>query len=195
MSDEVWKPLPEFEDCYEVSDAGRVRSLDHVSVHTRGEQRIARKVKGRVLKPGIASNGYPTVNIHGRHTRGNKCVHVLVLRTFLGPPPENHICLHKTPDRLNCRLDNLYYGTYKQNMEDCVRDNGFDSQHYKERYAKNIDSHRNGNKKVRHLTPDDVKDIRAMLAAGKSNNSIAKLYGADASAIRAIKVGRTYKDF
>ncbi|MEM7110377.1 MAG: NUMOD4 domain-containing protein [Bacteroidota bacterium] len=47
LPDENWKPVPYYEGYYEVSDLGRVRSLDRVIPHPRLNTQF---VKGRVLK-------------------------------------------------------------------------------------------------------------------------------------------------
>ena len=58
----------------------------------------------RLLKPGVASNGYLTVSL----SRGNGCetrtVHSLVLEAFVGPPPAGQLCRHKDGSYTNCRL-------------------------------------------------------------------------------------------
>lgn len=47
LENETWKPIPDYEGYYEISDLGRVRSLDRVIPHPRLKTQF---VKGRVLK-------------------------------------------------------------------------------------------------------------------------------------------------
>jgi hypothetical protein len=56
-----------FEDYYEVSDAGQVRSLDRVVLHGKGGGE--RRLKGRMLKQNPDIWGYPLVNVYmdGEH--------------------------------------------------------------------------------------------------------------------------------
>ena len=97
---------------YEVSSDGQVRSVERAVVHKDGR---VRRFKGKLLSPGIASNGYPTVAI-GKHN--SRTVHSLVAEAFIGPCPEGMEVLHADDDRTNPRLENLSYGTRSRNLRD-----------------------------------------------------------------------------
>lgn len=75
---EVWKPCPGYEG-YEVSDLGRVRSVDR-HLLCAGRQRFHR---GRVLSGQADARGYVTV-ILGRNSR-RELVHRLVAKAFVVP--------------------------------------------------------------------------------------------------------------
>jgi hypothetical protein len=87
---------------YMVSDFGRVYS--HRSQ--------------KYLRPGIASNGYPTVRLNGKKTR---TVHSLVIEAFIGPRPDKMEVRHKDGNRRNFVLNNLCYGTPSENQADAYR--------------------------------------------------------------------------
>lgn len=112
---EIWLPVPS-NPVYEVSDRGRVRSTD--TVVWGGERAGWCRRKGRILKPGIASNGYPTI-VLGRKI-GTRTVHSLVAEAFLGPPPPGMEVRHKDGCRTNPRLENLEYGTRLDNINDAM---------------------------------------------------------------------------
>lgn len=112
---EVWKPVVGFEGLYEVSDQGRVRSLDRYVEVGRGRRFSA----GRVLIPCLAG-GYPRVDLCSDR-RYPRNVHVLVARAFLGPTPPGHGALHFDGDKTNNRLANLRYGTQGENAADAAR--------------------------------------------------------------------------
>jgi hypothetical protein len=115
---ELWKPVVGHPD-YEVSSLGRVRSLSRewTQANRYGGEHTHRKL-GRVLRPGIASNGYPTVVLG----RGNsRTVHSLVTEAFLGPTPAGQEVRHQDGNRTNPRLDNLCYGTRSDNVRDAIR--------------------------------------------------------------------------
>lgn len=113
---EVWKPIPGF-DGYEASDLGRVRSIDRLVSHRKsiGSTKV---LKGRVLKPQPNRSGFH-VNpcVDGKQKQVS--VHVLVMRTFRGPPPAPglDVC-HNDDDPSNNRLDNLRYDTRRGNLAD-----------------------------------------------------------------------------
>lgn len=112
---EIWQIVPSAPN-YMASTLGRVRSVDH---WVWGGPRIGYYVKaGRILKPGIASNDYPTVALGRGNTR---TVHSLVAEAHLGRCPEGMEIRHKDGNRKNPCLDNLEFGTRGDNMRDASR--------------------------------------------------------------------------
>jgi len=127
---EEWRKVVGFEDSYEVSNLGRVRSLPRVwfqspqKKHNGDEGRkYAYSKKGQLLKPGIASTGYPSV-VLGRKA-GTKNVHQLVAEAFIGPCPEGMEVRHKDGGRTNSNADNLHYGSRLENINDSKINGGF----------------------------------------------------------------------
>jgi len=114
---ERWLPVVGYERLYEVSDLGRIRSLDRV---TRTNQfRV-----GKVLACSIdrASTGYR----YARLSKDGVCVkvniHVLVLTAFVGPRPSpRHEACHDDGDRTNAALSNLRWDTPEANHADRIR--------------------------------------------------------------------------
>lgn len=113
MDAEQWKDVVGFEGKYQVSDLGRVRSLDRlVPAGPGGHGR--RLVKGRVLRPAPQDSGHLTVVLG----RGNtKSVHTLVMRAFRGMPAPGLEVLHSNHQPADNRLANLEYGTRSQNLK------------------------------------------------------------------------------
>ena len=109
---ELWSKIPG-ED-YEASSLGRIRSVDRWK---RGGNGL-RFYKGKVLKASIDTGGYLTVTLGNCDQRR---VHCLVMLAFVGPPPKGMEVCHRDGVRPNVTLDNLYYGTRKQNIEDARR--------------------------------------------------------------------------
>lgn len=107
---EIWKPVTDFEDAYEVSNHGRVRSL------TR------RFCIGRVLVSRKNPAGYPynVLSDARKKLRTTRCVHRMVLEAFVGIAPEGHECRHIDGSRDNNRLENICWGTKSENMMDKV---------------------------------------------------------------------------
>ncbi len=116
---EEWRGIVGFKGRYEVSSLGRVRSLTHFlnQKDKGGNFRLFRR-PGKLLKPGIASNGYPTVAIGKGNTR---TCHSLVAEAFIGPCPSGKEVRHKDGCRLNPRATNLEYGTRTENIYDAIR--------------------------------------------------------------------------
>jgi predicted DNA-binding protein (UPF0251 family) len=114
---ETWKAVKGYEGLYEVSDLGRVRSVDRVVVHPASRRcaPFARKLKGRILRLETRPTG------HLRVMLGNKArhlwVHHLVADAFgiLGDGP---IIRHLDGNPKNNRPNNLRRGTHKENSTD-----------------------------------------------------------------------------
>jgi hypothetical protein len=116
---EIWKDIPGYERCYQVSNEGRVRSLDRaITQMSRWGALYTKFVDGVDLRPGRMPAGHMSVSL-GRNN--SQCVHKLVLLAFVGPAPEGQECLHKNGDSSDNRLENLRWGTRSDNIRDAVR--------------------------------------------------------------------------
>ena len=116
---EIWKDVPGYEGQYQVSDQGRVRSLDRtISQMSRCGTLYLKDIKGVVLRPGRMPAGHMSVSL-GRNN--SQCVHKLVLLAFVGPAPDGHECLHGNGDPSDNRLENLRWGTRGDNIRDAIR--------------------------------------------------------------------------
>jgi hypothetical protein len=115
---ERWLAAPGYVGSYEVSDQGRVRSIDRTIVCKNG---VVKPIKGRVLSPGVRG-GYAQVNL-ARDAKDHKMhdIHWLVLAAFVGPRPEGQWVRHLNDNPIDNWLDNLEYGTPAQNAEDRIR--------------------------------------------------------------------------
>lgn len=87
MTKEIWKDIPGYEGLYQVSNLGNIKSLDRYKI-------IKAKIKGRILKPGINSQGYYQValNKNGRtkHVRINRIVAQVFIKNEKNKKEVNH---------------------------------------------------------------------------------------------------------
>ena len=71
------------------------------------------------------NHGYPHVRLWLKGKKRMFKVHRLVALAYI-PNPENKPCVcHKDNDRTNNLVENLYWGTYKENTQQCIRDGRF----------------------------------------------------------------------
>lgn len=112
MTDVIWKPAAGYEDSYEVSTAGDVRSIDKL-VHNSSTEYIR---KGRMLAQRMANSGYLQVNLWNNNKRKVCYVHRLVAETFIPNPQEFPQVNHKDEERTNNNVYNLEWCTRKYNM-------------------------------------------------------------------------------
>lgn len=116
---EIWQSIPDFEDKYEVSSFGQIKSLARTAGAGFGS---VRRVPERILKRSFDKDGYPIVALGcGIGKPKTFKVHRLVLLAFVGPLPDGQQSLHDDGNPENCRLDNLSYGTGVKNWEDRKR--------------------------------------------------------------------------
>lgn len=115
---ERWVPVAGYEGFYEVSDLGRVRSVQR-RVRS-GKFYVTRSAMIRSLaatrwRMQLCMSRDGVAKTHG--------VHVLVMNSFIGPTPEGMEICHNDGDFRNNRLDNLRYDTHQANMMDSVEHN------------------------------------------------------------------------
>ena len=180
MKPEIWLPIENFEGWYLASTYGQIQSLDrYIDYIVRGKP-ARRFSKGRILKPGIASNGYPTVNLCKENIQ-NYCIHILIAKTFIPNPdnlPEvNHIDLNKQ----NNHIDNLEWITSSGN-----RQHAYDTGAQKPIKSKDVWTAK--------LKEEDIPNILLLLEQGVFQRIIAKQYNVSREAIRDIKLNKHWKE-
>ena len=122
MMAENWKPVPGFEDTYEVSDVGNVRSIDRVrSVISPNGVVFQRFHPGKALAIQVSVHGYRTIMLW-KDKRGHRFnVSNLVVKAFVGPRPAGCEVCHNNGCKTDDRLENLRYDTHAANQNDRLR--------------------------------------------------------------------------
>lgn len=112
---EKWRSIEGYEGYYEVSNLGRVRSLER----TLADGRIR---KGKVLHGSRKTDtGRLKVSLSRDGRVATAMIHRLVAMAFLGVPPDGRgLVLHSDGDHLNNRSSNLRWGTYADNVQDSL---------------------------------------------------------------------------
>lgn len=118
---EEWKPIPGYEGLYEVSNRGQVRSLDQVLNRKHGTV----KWPGRVLKPQRGSKGHYGVNLCRQGSSKTHYIHKLVAQAYIPNTEGFPLVRHLDDVKENNRVENLAWGTHKDNALDAIR-NGRD---------------------------------------------------------------------
>jgi hypothetical protein len=116
---ETWLPVPGYESLYEVSDHGRVRSMDRLQ--RRGPAPGMCYRRGRILKPMRSTVGRLKVGLYSGGARRMFLIHRLVLEAFVGPCPDGMEACHYDDDPDNNHLSNLRWDTRLANRADLVR--------------------------------------------------------------------------
>lgn len=113
--DEIWKPVVGYEGLYEVSNLGRVRSVDrYVSFGRWGDNGQTRFRKSHLLSPKI-DEGYYRVALSKDGVKKLFKVHRLVAQAFIPNPDNLPVVNHKDEDKSNNIVTNLEWCTIQYN--------------------------------------------------------------------------------
>jgi hypothetical protein len=112
MSEE-WRSVPGYEGKYEISNAGRIKSLSRVIIRSNGRKHTTSQ---KILKfeNRAAHNGI-TVMLSDRQNSLSKCFRLarLVYAVFVADVPADMLVLHRNGDERDCNLTNLFLGDQK----------------------------------------------------------------------------------
>ena len=173
--DEVWKPIPSAPN-YEVSNLGRVRSLNRAVAYVHRGRTCTRVWPTKILKTTIRTVKSTPYELFAWREMGRKSktkgVHILVCGVFHGPKPFNGAhAAHFDGNSLNNRAENLRWATAKENAADDLR------------LGKKLRGEQCYNAK---LTDSDVREIRRLVASGETHRYVAALFGVSPSNISSI---------
>lgn len=116
---EIWKDIEGYEGLYQVSNIGRVRSLDRwkEQICSRNSKTtVLHLYKGKILAQPIEFWGYRRVNLSsGKNNCKKFATHRLVAKAFI-PNPNNYECVnHKDENKLNNCVENLEWCSFGYN--------------------------------------------------------------------------------
>lgn len=169
---ERWLPVVGFEGFYEVSDHGRLRSVDR---HMAGKDGTRRFLRGRLLNPTPQNGRAAQAKLRQAGRYHYRPVRWLVLQAFVGPRPSEHQGAHGDGDPSNNRLDNLRWATVSENQKDRVLHGT---------------SNRGEQCGAAKLTPADVVAVRE---SRKPDGDLATLLGVSPRTINDIRHHRTWR--
>lgn len=116
--EEIWKLLPNYENEYEVSSLGRVRSITR---KTLGRWNKLKTNNGRVLKSSQIKNGYLRVDLSKNGKSSHQLIHRLIALAFI-PNEQDKPCVnHKDRNRTNNEVLNLEWVSYSENTQHAIK--------------------------------------------------------------------------
>jgi len=116
---EIWKDVIDHQGFYQVSNLGRVKSLDREFTRKCGKKQ---KIKGQFIKPSKNQDGYSCFILQKVGKKISAKVHIEVCKSFLGYIPDliNSVVNHKDLDKSNNSLSNLEIVNSSQNRRHSI---------------------------------------------------------------------------
>lgn len=176
--EEIWKDIKGLEGYYQVSNYGRVRSLDSFCIMKNGRPR---RKKGKILKLGFSgAKGKQYLKVGFGTKMKPKTVHRIVAETFLYRKSKDMVVDHINRDRFDNRIENLEWVTV---LENCRRQR-----------------HTRGFERSKILTEKDVTYIKyeyhKLCESGNKRGALVKLskgFGVNKTTIFDMVNGKTWK--
>lgn len=191
FSNEIWVPVNGFEGLYEVSNCGRVKSLPKAIVRDKNHRWGTLKqntvtTKEKILKLYEQSCNNGKYKRHRVSLRKNGKTHymrvsTLVLTAFSREAKQGEVCRHMDGNPLNNHLDNLSWGTCKDNTDDCIR--------HGTKTAPPVTYGENHHKST--LTSSQVEEIQSLTLKRGQMAFYARKYGVSSATIKRISTNVT----
>lgn len=216
---EVWKDVPEWEECYEASSFGRIRSKDKIRHKMRMGKPYPAFYKGRIRAHKIQHQGYCITHFRDCERSSHPSVHRVVALTFIVNPENKPTVNHRDGNKQNNNVTNLEWATQSEQTQ-----HAFDTGLIKPRGApiyspefkrkvyeyfiqtgcsiKELTrvfdisektassiSKKDLDRKGLKLTDEEVEEIKILRASGNTLKSISEKFGCGISQIHRITRG------
>lgn len=177
---EKWKPISGYEEFYEVSTHGRVRSLDRIVEDSFQGSTRTRLFRGLLLRQHLAGpqRAYLTVSLSKGGHMTRVIVHRLVAQAFIPNPSNKPEVNHIDCDTMNNHVSNLEWATRRENIHHGMMHGRINQVGEAAPRAK--------------LTNRDVLEIKRRLAMGEYQHHIADAFDVTQTTISAINTGRVW---
>lgn len=114
---EIWKDIVGYEGLYQVSNCGRVKSLEKEVIHKRYG---TYKLKEKILKQYVEKLGYVRVGLYKNCKIKHFLLHRLIAEAFIPNPYNKPYIDHIDGNPKNNNIDNLRWCTHKENMNNPI---------------------------------------------------------------------------
>lgn len=168
---EIWRPIPGYEAVYEISNQGRVRSLDR----SHGK----RFFNGKTLKCRRGSGGYLYLGLSLSGAQWTVKVHRLVAAAFCEKREGCNVVNHLDGVKTNNYSSNLEWTTNSGNTQHAV--------------CTGLMKHPVGQESsTAKINNSQLFEIRKLLLDGTQHATIAATYGVSVATITGIKSGKRW---
>lgn len=109
---EIWKDIKGYENIYQVSNLGRIKTLDKYVNCLYGQKRL---IKEKIIKTFKNNNGYFITSLYVNSKSKKFLVHRLVAEAFIPNPDNKPQINHIDGNKENNCVDNLEWVTQSEN--------------------------------------------------------------------------------
>ena len=176
---EIWKDIKGYEGLYQVSNLGRVKSLERKVLRSDG---TSLAISERILKLGKNARGYLSVQLCANGIVKCFRVYRLVAQAFIPNPDNKPQVNHIDGNKQNNRADNLEWATRSENMQHAYKTGLFKL---------------GENSSQAKLTNEQTRAIREEYVCGSTTHgqcALAKKHHVSRKTIYNIIHNKSYKD-
>lgn len=121
---EEWRFIIGHEGQYQVSNKGRIRSIDREFIRSNGR---VMKLKSKIMKLNITSEGYVGITLHLKGKNKSYRVHRLVAQAFISNKENKETVNHKDCNKQNNKVSNLEWNSVLENVRHARANNLYPS--------------------------------------------------------------------
>lgn len=118
---EIWKDIPDYEGIYQASNLGKIKRLSNKKWINK-DKGFFRIYPEEILNPFTTPSGYYRINLYKNKKLKSFRVNRLILMAFHRLPLTDEVSMHLDNDRLNNSLNNLKWGSCKENIQQMYRE-------------------------------------------------------------------------
>lgn len=157
--EEIWKDIQGYEGLYQISNYGRVKSLERIVRKSNG---VLQPRQERIMAKRVSTDGYYIAKLSRDGHSKSIAIHRLVASHFIPNPNNLPEVNHKDFDRTNNHVDNLEWCTHLDNIKYSWAEG-----HYKGRFGK--DNPNYGNTVLKERFANNPELAQTLARKGKQN--------------------------
>lgn len=166
MELEIWKDIVGYEGYYQVSNIGRVRSVERFISYCKINR--TQKYPSLILKQCLNTVGYFQVSLSINQQRKRRVVHRLVAEAFCCNINNKPVVNHIDGDYLNNNAYNLEWCTHIENVHHAISTGLYDNYGEKSPNSKFTNKQADIIRKIKN-SGISIKDISILLSVNKSS--------------------------
>ena len=161
---EIWKSVKGYDGIYEVSNFGRVKSLDRYIVRNDG---ITQLRKGKIIAQSLNSDGYCQLKLCKDGNTKTVRVHRIVAEAFIPNPNELSDVNHIDCNRTNNHVDNLEWLSWEDNVKHSANKGNY------KRYGERNSNY--GNTTLKEFYKNNPEEKKKLARKGSQNGRCRKV--------------------